>query len=250
VCRVNWSARPPDRRLHGVADPACGRDRCRAAPVGPDLEAVPDCTGPRDPRRRFPPCGHRAPLRFYALIVIEHGVRRVHLAGITANPDGAWTTQAARNILMDLDQRAASFAFLIRDRAGQFTDSFDAVFAAAGIQILKSPPGERHLRKRFAAALHPLRRRLGGPEPRYAGPSRREAGGMAVVSRTTFPARLPLVIGLGQDGRSRRDLGSQIAAPLARSGVAVLRRHPRAEVRGESGQRRRRVPGRRPRGAR
>jgi hypothetical protein len=71
---------------------------------------------------------------------------------------------------------------------------------------------------------------------------------MAVVSRTTFPARLPLVIGPGRDGRSRRDLGSQIAAPLARSGVAVLRRHPRAEVRGESGQRRRRVPGRRPGG--
>jgi putative transposase len=78
--------------------------------------------------------------RVYALIVIEHGTRRVHLAGITAHPDGAWTTQAARNVLMDLGQRAATVRFLIRDRAGQFTSSFDAVFAAAGIRILASPP--------------------------------------------------------------------------------------------------------------
>jgi putative transposase len=78
--------------------------------------------------------------RIYALIVIEHGTRRVHLAGITAHPDGSWTTQAARNFLMDLGQRAASVKFLIRDRAGQFTDSFDAVFQADGIRILTSPP--------------------------------------------------------------------------------------------------------------
>ena len=67
----------------------------------------------------------------YALIVIEHGTRRAHLAGITAHPDGGWTTQAARNFLMDLGRhRAVSAKFLIRDRAGQFTGSFDAVFTA------------------------------------------------------------------------------------------------------------------------
>ena len=78
--------------------------------------------------------------RIYALIVIEHGSRRVRLAGITAQPDGAWTTQAARNVLMDLGQRATSVKFLIRDHAGQFTSSFDAVFTAEGIRILASPP--------------------------------------------------------------------------------------------------------------
>src|SRR5450755_652700 len=78
--------------------------------------------------------------RLYALIIIEHGTRRAHLAGITANPDGAWTAQAARNFLMDLGQLTASVKFLIRDRAGQFTSSFDAVFTAAGIRILASPP--------------------------------------------------------------------------------------------------------------
>jgi putative transposase len=56
--------------------------------------------------------------RIYALIVIEHGTRHVHLAGITTNPDGGWTTQAARNFLMDLGQRATPVKFLIRDRAG------------------------------------------------------------------------------------------------------------------------------------
>ena len=78
--------------------------------------------------------------RIYALIIIEHGTRRVHLAGITAHPDGLWTTQAARNVLMDLEQRAASVKSLIRDRAGQFTGSFDAIFTAEGIRILRSPP--------------------------------------------------------------------------------------------------------------
>jgi putative transposase len=78
--------------------------------------------------------------RIHALIIIEHGTRRVHLAGITANPDGRWTTQKARNFLMDLGARAASVKFLIRDRAGQFTSSFDAVFTAEGIRILASPP--------------------------------------------------------------------------------------------------------------
>ena len=74
------------------------------------------------------------------LIVIEHGTRRVHLAGITASSDGAWTTQAARNVLMDLGQCTTWVKFLIRDRAGQFTSSFDAVFTAEGIRILASPP--------------------------------------------------------------------------------------------------------------
>ena len=76
----------------------------------------------------------------YALIVIEHSTRRAHLAGITANPDGAGTTQAARDFLMDLGQLTASVKFLIRDRAGQDTASFDAVFTAEGIRILASSP--------------------------------------------------------------------------------------------------------------
>ena len=78
--------------------------------------------------------------RLYPLILIEHGTRRVHLAGITANPDGSWTAQAARSFLMDSGQRVASVKVLIRDRAGQFTGSFDAALTAVGVRIPASPP--------------------------------------------------------------------------------------------------------------
>jgi transposase InsO family protein len=64
----------------------------------------------------------------------------VHILGITASPDGPWTTQQIRNLLMDLGDHAAGFRFLVRDRAGQSTASFDAALASTGIQAAKIPP--------------------------------------------------------------------------------------------------------------
>ena len=78
--------------------------------------------------------------RLYCLFVIEAGSRYVHILGVTANPDGPWTTQQARNLLMNLGDRASDLRFLVRDRAGQFTDSFDMALASTGIQAVRIPP--------------------------------------------------------------------------------------------------------------
>ena len=78
--------------------------------------------------------------RIYVFFALEVRSRYVHILGTTSHPTGAWTTQQARNLLMDLDDRATGFRFLVRDRAGQFTASFDAVLAGAGIDTVKIPP--------------------------------------------------------------------------------------------------------------
>jgi putative transposase len=78
--------------------------------------------------------------RLYCLFVMEVGSRYVHILGITARPDSPWSTQQIPNLLMDLGDCVADFRFLVRDRAGQFIESFDAALASAGIEAVKIPP--------------------------------------------------------------------------------------------------------------
>jgi putative transposase len=82
--------------------------------------------------------------RIDVFFALEVGHRYVHILGTTSHPTGLWTTQQARNLLMDLDDRAAGFRFLVRDRAGQFTTAFDNDMVGAGIDTVKIPPRAVH----------------------------------------------------------------------------------------------------------
>jgi putative transposase len=98
--------------------------------------------------------------RLYVLVFIEHGTRRLHLAGVTAHATGAWTTQQARNLVMDLGNRLGTLRFVIHDRDPVFTSAFGEVFRSEGLRAITTLPRTPRMNAICERVIGTLRREL------------------------------------------------------------------------------------------
>jgi putative transposase len=136
----------------------------------------------------------------YVLFFVEHGSRRVHLAGVSANPDGLWMRQQARNLAVE--ERLDNVRFLLHDRDANFSGPFDEIIRAEGVRVIKTPvraPRANAIAERWVRSVrnecldHVL---VFGPRPSRADPSRlrgplqrRASAPLAAARRSGRPAR-------------------------------------------------------------
>jgi transposase InsO family protein len=140
--------------------------------------------------------------RLYVLFFIEHQTRRIHLGGVTANPNAAWTTQQARNFAMVLGEGRERFRFIIHDRDAKFSGSFDEVFATEGMEVIRTP-----FRAPQANAI----------AERFVGTVRREClDRMLTLSRRHLDATLQVFANHYNGRRPHRALGMEAPAPRTR----------------------------------
>src|SRR5216110_1618837 len=130
------TARPrrQGRRLHRLGDPPRRRHRPGPRPSGQHLGRLPPLSSRGTAGVRLHRDGHLTGTRMYILAVIEHASRRVRILGATAHPSAPWVAQAARNLVMDLEDAGCRARYLIRDRDGKFPALFDTILADAGIE--------------------------------------------------------------------------------------------------------------------
>ncbi|MEV4177015.1 integrase core domain-containing protein [Nonomuraea sp. NPDC049709] len=98
--------------------------------------------------------------RLYVLVFIEHGTRRLHLAGVAAHPTGAWTVQQARNLMMDLGDRISGLQFVIHDRDPLFTSAFREVFTSEGLRDITTLPRTPRMNAICERVIGTIRREL------------------------------------------------------------------------------------------
>jgi putative transposase len=148
------------------------------------------------------------------LLVIELATRQVRILGVTTSPTGAWVTQQARNLLIDLAGRIDQFAFLVCDRDTKFAAAVDAVFASERIRVLPTP-----MRAPRANAV----------AERWVGTVRREPlDRMLIMGRRHLEVALASYVAHYNEHRPRRSLGQApplgTGSPRASAGdVPILR---------------------------
>src|SRR2546427_6464774 len=115
----------------------------------------------------------------YVLFFVEHGSRRVHLAGVTANPDGAWMRQQARNLA--IEERLENVRYLLHDRDAKFTGPFDALIRSQGVRVIKTP----------VRAPRRTRSPSGGCAPSATNASITSSSSAVAISSRSFAATWP-----------------------------------------------------------
>ena len=147
-------------RCHGLEDPAQGRHRPGSATVRTELGQFLRAQASGILACDFFHTDTITLARLYCFAVVEHSSRRVHVLGVTANPTAGWVAQQAKNLLLELGDRAGGFKFLIRDRDAKFTAMFDEVFRAEGIRIVLTAPQAPRMNATMERWIGSVRREL------------------------------------------------------------------------------------------